>query len=141
MLPVLWATRAEVKDKIQEIQEKGEQTVIQHLAQRGENPAAPAGTIIKWNFNRDRTRAILQQLAGDRKLQTTFTNLIGNTRFKAVMEGKLRHTMCPKCQAIDSWEHCMACYKVEVDTMKEGKQWLLHVEKVMKEIAIDTPAT
>ena len=57
------------------------------------------------------------------------------------MEGKLRHTMCPKCQAIDSWEHCMVCYQVEVGATKEGKQWLLQIEKVAKEIATNTPAS
>ena len=35
----------------------------------------------------------------------------------------------------------MVCYQVEMDTTKEGKQWLLQVEKVMKEITTNTPAS
>ena len=35
----------------------------------------------------------------------------------------------------------MACYQVEVDNTKDGKQWLLQIEKVMKEITTNTPAS
>ena len=80
-------------------------------------------------------------MLGNRKLQTTFTNLVGNTRIKAVKEGKLRRTICPRCQAVDSWEHCLTCYEVAMDGMVGGKQWLDNIKGVMKEIATDAPAT
>ena len=35
----------------------------------------------------------------------------------------------------------MVCYQVEVGATKDGKQWLLQIEKVMKEITPNTPAS
>ena len=85
-------------------------------------------------------REILRYLAKNRKLQATFANLVGATRFKAVKEGKLRHTICPRCEEIDSWEHCMTCYGMEPADTKEHKIWLHSVERMMSELTTDTPA-
>ena len=87
---------------------------FKRLAAKGGNPSASAKMITDWKLDRDQIRMILSRLGGDRKLQTTSTNPVGATRFKAVKEGELRHTLCLKCQFIDSWEHCVTCYGVEL---------------------------
>ena len=96
--------------------------------------------VTEWNLARNKVRGIPRHLAKDRKLQTTFANLIGATRFKAVKEGKLRHTECPRCKEIDSWEHCMQCYGVEPGNRHEQNRWLQHIEEMMENITTDTPA-
>ena len=135
-LPIFWATQTEVKKKMKREQEKDELKVIKSLAQREDVPSESAKTIIEWKLNRGEIREILQLLAAERKLQTAFTNLVGSTRFKAVKGGKLRKTICPRCQAIDSWGHCMSCYEVRAEGAKEDRQWLQKIEK-----ATDVPAT
>ena len=80
-------------------------------------------------------------MADNRKLQTTATNLVGNTILKAVKGGKLRHTICPRCQESDTWKHCLTCYEVAIDEVVEGKQWLDNIKGTAKEIATDAPAT
>ena len=62
------------------------------------------------------------------------------TRFKAVKEGKLHHTKCPRCQSVDSWEHCMKCYGLFIQEGKGKSKWLQSIEEGMRIITTDTPA-
>ena len=137
---MMWATQEEVKEKLKEVQEANEMDVIKHLAERSRDQSSSAKTIMEWNLNRNKVRGILRHLAKERKLQTTFANLIGATRFKAVKDGKLRHTICPRCKEIDSWEHCMQCYGVDPGNGQEHNSWLRHIEGMMQNITTDTPA-
>ena len=113
-LPMTLATQEEVKDKLKDTQEMDEAKVIRHLASRAADTSVSAKIIETWILSRTKEREILQHLSKERQLQTTFINLIGSTRFKAVKAGKSHHTNCPRCQVVDSWEHCMQCYEVKI---------------------------
>ena len=117
-----------------------EAKVIRHLASREKDISVSAKIIEAWSLNRTRVREILQHLSKERKLQTTFINLIGATRFKAVKDGKLHHTKCPRCQEVDSWEHCAKCYGLQIQEGQGKEAWLQSIEKGMKIITTDTPA-
>ena len=93
-LPVTWTTQTEVKERLKAQQEEDEMRVIRHLATRETDQSIPSKSITDWHLTRSKTREILQHLAENRKLQTTFSNLIGATRFKTVKEGKLRAAVC-----------------------------------------------
>ena len=95
---------------------------------------------MEWNLDRGTVKEILQELSTDRKLQTTFTNLVGATRFKTVKDGKLHHAICPRCEDIDSWEHCMKCYNIEPIKKLGQKNWLKNIDEVMNKLTTDTPA-
>ena len=132
--------RKEEKEQLQNTQEEDELRLLKHLAERGKDRSISSKTIKEWGLTREKVRDILKQMEGNRKLQTTFTNLVGATRFKAVKEGKLRHALRPRCQAIDSWEHCKQCYGVELGRLMKGKEGNRIKENIMKEITTDTPA-
>ena len=104
-LPLFWATQSDVKEKLKTTQEVDKLKVIQHLASREGAPSASYKLIVDWRLGRRQVRKMLQHLARDRKLQAAPTNSVGATRFKAVQEGKLRHTESPNCQSGDSWAH------------------------------------
>ena len=139
-LPMILATQEEVKEKLKKSQELDEAKVIKHLASREKDTSVSTKIIETWNLDRTKTREILQYLSKERKLQTTFINLIGATRFKAVKDGKLHHTKCPRCQEVDSWEHCMKCYGLQIHEGQGKEAWLQSIEKGMKLITTDTPA-
>ena len=139
-LPLMWATQEEVKTRLKEDQEKDELAVIQYLAEKENDNSQSSRTIVEWKLNRSKVRDILRHLASNRKLQATFVNLVGATRFKEVKEGKLRHTLCPRCKEIDSWDHCITCYGVNPVGTQEHSAWLQAIEKMMTEITTDTPA-
>ena len=67
-----------------------------------------------------------------RTLQVTLNNIVGATRFKVLVGGKLAKTKCQRqgCGEADSWEHFQQCY--EVPSM-EG---LTHSEKAKAIVAI-----
>ena len=136
----MWATQTEVKDKLKEEQERDELAVIHYLAKREKDISLSSRTIKEWKLDISKVRDILRHLAKNRKLQATFANLVGATRFKAVKEGKLRHTICPRCGSIDSWEHCMTCYEVNQVDFKGHDIWLQSIEQMMSEITTDAPA-
>ena len=139
-LPLMRATQTEVKEKLKEEQEKDELAVILNLANKENDNSLSSRTIMEWELDRSKVREILRHLATNRKLQATFVNLVGTTRFKAVKEGKLRHTICPRCKEVDSWEHCITCYGVSPVGTQEHRLWLQPIEKMMYEITTDTPA-
>ena len=118
-----------------------ELTGVQFLAARECAPSASSKMIVEWKVDRGRMGKIIQHLARDRKLQTTFTSLAGAARFKAANEGKLRHTFCPECQPVDSWSHCMKRYGLELNSALGDKQWLLCIEKLVKDMTTESPAT
>ena len=95
---------------------------------------------VNWNLDREKVKKILQHLAQDRAHQTTITNLLGATRFKTVKKGVLHHTLCPKCGAVDSWEHCIWCYNLKVDTQVEENAWLSRVKNIAEAIVTDNPS-
>ena len=119
---------------------KGELKIIQYSATRWNAKSASSETSVDWNLNRGRIREILEHLAWGRKLQTTFANTAGAAISKAAKEGKLRHAIRLKFQAIDFWELCLACFCVELNGTQDGKRWLLFVEQITNELATDAPA-
>ena len=139
-LPRLWANQKEVKDLLAKTQEEDEQKVLGALAARKENPSVSARMITNWGLGREEVRKILRSVETERILQTTLTNLVGATRFKAVKEGELMHTKCPKCGQIDSWAHCVECYSLVVKPMANEKQWLCNIARLLRTIATESPA-
>ena len=86
-------------------------------------------------------KKILAHMAEGRTLQTTVGNLTGATRFEASTQGKIWHTVCLKFKtATDSWSHCAKCYKQEVGTIKNEKQWLANIKTIAQHIKTATPA-
>ena len=134
------ATQEEVKDRLTELQQEDEQKTIKHLANRERDESISAQIITEWKPERKSVREILQYLSSERKLQTTFTNLVGATRFKTVKNSELHHTVCPKCAAVDTWSHCMQCYDIDLIKEHRTKDWLPMIEKAMRKITTDTPA-
>ena len=66
---------------------------------------------------------------------------MGATRFEAGKQGKLWHTVCPKCkERADSWGHCVDCYQLEVKDAKNEKRWLTNIKEIIKKIKTTTPA-
>ena len=139
-LPLMWASHTEIKTRLKAAQEEDEQKVIQALSQQAEPVSMSAKMLAEWGLDRDRVKRILQFLETDRSLQTTFTNLIGATRFKALKEGELRHTKCPKCGGIDSWSHCVECYELQPKPMQDDKQWLGKIKRLLITIKTESPA-
>ena len=139
-LPMIRATQEEVKDRLEELQQEDEQKIIQYLANRERDRSISAQIITDWELDRNTVREILQYLSSERKLQTTFTNLAGATRFKTVKNSELHHTICPKCAAVDSWKHCVEWYGVDPIKEYRLKGWLPNMEKAMRKIATGTPA-
>ena len=139
-LPTIKATQEEVKGKLKEIQQEDEYKTTQYLANREKDRSISAQIINNWKLDRNSVREILQHLSADRKLQTTFTNLAGATRFKTVKNSELHHATCPKCAAIDTWKHRMERYGVDPIKEYRLKDWLRNIEKGMREITTDTPA-
>ena len=139
-LPLMWASHTEIKTRLKAAQEGDEQKVIQALSQQTEPVSTSAKMLAEWGLDRDRVKRILQFLETDRSLQTTFTNLIGATRFKALKEGELRRTKCPKCGGIDSWSRCVECYELQPKPMQEAKQWLGKIKRLLITIKTESPA-
>ena len=73
-----------MKEILKDEQETDERMVIHHLADRENDQSVSSKTIKAWNLTRSKVRDILQKSAKNRKLQTTFANLIGAARFKTV---------------------------------------------------------
>ena len=140
-LPCIWATQTEVKGKLKAAQEAGELRALAALAQRRDARSASARMLINWGLDRERPKRILSHLETGRVFQTTFTNLVGATRFKAIKEGELRHTCCPKCGGIDSWMHCVQCYRIEISPVTNEQTRLSAVKKLVQLIATDSPAS
>ena len=137
-----WATQDEVKKVLKEVNEIDEQAVTNYLAEGNAQTKSQSCNMCRnWNLDRGEIRKILAHLAEDRTLQTTFGNLLGATIFKAGKQGKLWHTVCPKCkERIDSWSHCAECYQLEIKEAKNEKQWLANIKEIIKEIKTATPA-
>ena len=135
-----WATRNEVKQKLKEVYEKDEKEAIKHLSEDGVTPSQSSNMFVNWNLDRNKIKTILRSLADDRTFQTTFGNLIGGTRFKAATKGILKHTICPNCKEnLDSWSHCVECYKLQLGEIKNEKQWLLNIRLILEKIKTETP--
>ena len=140
-LPVFWATQAEVKEKLKLQQEKHELNVIHCLAERTDKKSLTSQILLLWELDRGKIRTILRFLADNRKLPTTFSSMVGATRFKQIVGNKLTPTVCPKCdQCTDTWEHLLQCYdlKTPKDTGKE-KIWLEEVKAYLETIQKGKP--
>ena len=108
-------------------------------------PSIACRIMTEWSLDRPQIKEIMRHLSGDRKLQVTFSNLIGATRFKTKGDSnKLYVTICPKCKKeLDHWEHHKGCYNlnVPIKTNKLTKvDWLSLIKEYMRMIAIETPA-
>ena len=139
-LPMIQATQEEVKERLKELQQEDEQKTIQYLANRESDRSISAEIIKEWKLDRSTVREILQHLSSERKLQTTFTNLVGATRFKTVKNSELHHTICPNCAEVDTWKHCLQCYGIDPISEHRTKDWLPNIEQAMRKITTDNPA-
>ena len=117
---------------------------MQLLLQKKHMTSLSCRIFFDWDLSRKKVREILRSLDRDRKLQTTFNNLIGATRFKAMDQGGLYSTMCPKCRKeIDSWEHHQKCYELEIPANTEGAKkevWLKVIKNYLRIITTEQPA-
>ena len=142
--PKFWSTQAEIKEMLKIKQEQDEQEVMKILAERSEKPSKACKILIEWGLNRKKVKTILKSLDRERKLQTTFSNLIGATRFKTIVEGQLMAAVCPKCgREPDDWQHHKECYNLAIPKDRESKdkeKWLALIKKYMEEITTPTPA-
>ena len=93
-----------------------------------------------WGLGRDRNKEILRFLETGRIPQTTFSNLVGATRFKAVKEGDLRRTRCPKYGKVDTRMRCVQCYRIETPPVAGERAWLVASEKLIQVVATGSPA-
>ena len=135
-----WATQQEVKQKLKDIYEEDERKAISCLASVEDKPSQSSRMFLNWNLDRSKVKKILRSMADDRKLQTTFGNLIGGTRFKTANKGKLNHTICPKCKEnIDTWRHCVKCHELKVGEIGNEKQWLGNIRQIIEKISTETP--
>ena len=139
-IPGFWATQTEAKEKLKKQQEADELRVLRYLANNEECHSASAQMLSNWGLDREQIRKVLGALEADRLLQTTFTNLVGATRFKIAKGDGLMHTKCPRCGSIDSWQHCVECYQLRLTTANVEQQWLANVRMVLKAVATESPA-
>ena len=93
-----WATRQEVKQKLEDIYEEEERKAILSLAEEGDRPSQSSRKFLNLNLDGGEVKRILSHMANDRKLQTRSGNLVRGTRFENAKKGQIRHTICPNCK-------------------------------------------
>ena len=120
-VPVFWLEQEEIKELLKQRQETHERETLQLLLQKETFPSISSQIFFDWELTRQKVKEILRFLEKDRKLQVTFTNLIGATRFKTTEKGKLYVTICPKCEKeTDNWQHHKKCYNLSVPYRENG---------------------
>ena len=102
----------EVKQKLKERQDQDGAKAIAYMEEEMEEPSVASKIYRYWQLDRQFIRECHKAMADDRKLQVTFDNLIGATRFKTLRGAQLIQTKCPKQGRgkPDSWEHILECY-------------------------------
>ena len=144
-LPRFWLDQSEIKALLKEVQEQHERITLQQLANKEHNPSIACRIMAEWSLDRALIKEIMRHLSEDRKLQVTFSNLTGATRFKTKgANNKLYVTICPKCnKELDHWEHHKICYKINVPTKYATRtkiDWLSLIKEYMRMITTETPA-
>ena len=143
-IPPFWLEQREIKEILKRKQETHETETLSLLLQKETEPSISCQIYTEWELTRGRIKEIMQFLDKDRKLQTTFNNLIGATRFETMEKGQLYITICPRCnKQLDNWEHHKECYGLQVpnkDTENTKKEWLATIKGYMLKITTDAPA-
>ena len=134
----------EVKEMLKAKQEERDKEILQLLLRKGTYPSVSSQIFSDWELTRRRIKEILRFLEQDRKLQVTFTNLIGATRYKTTGKGKLYVTLRPKCKVgLDNWGYHKECYKLQILSIEDTdsqKAWLTLVRGYTGRIATEKPA-
>ena len=124
------------------MQEENEWKVTQHLADGTVRPSVSSGICVQWGLTREKVRKVYKRLPHERSRQTTLSNLIGATRFEAMVGTQLWHTLCPRCGQVDSWSHFCECYTTGLDEEVVEEEWLNRVDKLtgtLQKEQIDKP--
>ena len=95
-VPVFWLEQEEIKELLEQRQEIHEWETLQLLLQEETFPSISSRIFFDWELTSQKVKEILRFVEKSRKLQATFTNLIGATRFKPTEKGKVHVTICPK---------------------------------------------
>ena len=143
-IPVFWTTQKEIKEFLKVKQAEHEREIMQLLVQRKTKPSISCAIFFEWELTRERVKKILKFLDRDRKLQTTFTNVIGATRFKTMEANSLYISLCPKCgKKPDEWSHLKECYNLmaPIKTKELNYEgWLEMVKDYMRQVTTQNPA-
>ena len=92
-----------------------EREALQLLGQRNVAAPLPCRIFFVWDLTRGETQEILKSFDRDRKLKTTFANLIGVTRFKTLGGNRLIATLCPTWRMKPgNWDHHKEWFGMDV---------------------------
>ena len=143
-IPKFWLEQEEVKEMLKAKQELREKRTVSILAKKEKDPSVSRKICGEWHLDREQIRHIMRSLEKDRRLQATFTNLIGATRFKAIEKDKLYITRCPKCKKeLDAWERHKKCYEIEAPQKEKGgsrQKWGHLIRDFVCKVETRTPA-
>ena len=113
-LPRLPLTTAESKDLIQERVERDEIRAMGRLVGLG---SLSATIVMCLGLTRSVIKEALAQLSHDRHLQVTLRSILGATRFKILVRGRVYHVECPHTMLYmqDSFGHLLECFPLQQD--------------------------
>ena len=129
-LPQVPWTAEEVRVLLRQRFEADEQGVLQALAELG---SISASILVYLNLSKGVVAEAFRRLREERAAQTNLAEILGATRYRVCLGGKLHHTVCPKryCYQKDSFLHMLDCYHLteQVQRGPDAVPFLLRLAK------------
>ena len=98
--------------------EADERGILQALAELG---SVSSSILVYLDLTRGVVAEAFRRLREDSYAQTNLADILGATRYRVCLGGKLHHTVCPRryCYQRDSFLHMLDCYHL-VDQVQRG---------------------
>ena len=114
-LPCMPATTEELYDLMSHWEQRDEIKALGRLRDVGSSSAC---ILRQLDLSRAVVAEALSQLQRERKQQVNLVGILGATRYKALVHGRVYHMKCarPQCVAKDSFDHMLQCCDLQKDS-------------------------